>query len=449
MGRAEQRKSHKKSHPQEKKVQITKGMSDEKANRIFVFLIFLFVIILYGNTYRNKYALDDHLVSYPNQQIAQGFSAIPDIFTTRYAVEEGLNYGYRPIVKTTFAIEYGIFKRWRPGVSHILNFLLYALSGYLLYCLLKHLFKDAKLLFPFLITLIFLAHPIHSEVVNSLKNRDEILSLLFSLAMLLSILRYIDTHKIYHIILGLIYFILAIFSKQSAGVFILVVPLVLYFYTDVKTRTILYLFVGGAIILIASLKLPSIFLDGIVRPTEYWENPLFTEERLGVKISTGLYILLYYLKLLILPYPLRFYYGFDVIPMVGPLNIWVILSFLFHAGIFIYAIYKIKNKNILSFVILLYLFSIAAYSNILFPTPGIVAERFVYPASIAFCIALIYLIYRIFSADPLSKEISKPSRSQIIIVVTLILIPFSIITIMRKERSKKQRSCSLFHQTYP
>jgi hypothetical protein len=66
-------------------------------NSLFVFLIFVFVLILYGSTVRNKYALDDHLVAYPNEQIAQGFSAIPEIFTTRYATEADLSYGYRPI----------------------------------------------------------------------------------------------------------------------------------------------------------------------------------------------------------------------------------------------------------------------------------------------------------------------------------------------------------------
>ena len=129
MARAEQKKSHKKHKTQKQKVQISKGMSPERMNRLFVFLIFVFVLILYGNTVRNKYALDDHLVAYPNEQIAQGFSAIPEIFTTRYATEADLSYGYRPIVKTTFAIEFGIFNRWRPGVSHIINFLLYALKS--------------------------------------------------------------------------------------------------------------------------------------------------------------------------------------------------------------------------------------------------------------------------------------------------------------------------------
>ena len=440
MARAEQKKSHKKHKTQKQKVQISKGMSPERMNKLFVFLIFVFVLILYGSTIRNKYALDDHLVAYPNEQIAQGFRAIPEIFTTRYATEADLSYGYRPIVKSTFAIEFGIFNKWRPGVSHFINLLLYALTGYILYLLLKRLFRYSNLLFPFLITMLFLAHPIHTEVVASLKNRDEILSLLFSLATILSMFKFLDTKKPYHVFLSVLYFIIAILSKRSAGVFILVIPLILYFFTSVKIRTILFLFGAGVFILAATVVIPSFFLSGNIRPTEYWENPLFLEENFGIKLGTGLYILLYYLRLLIFPHPLRFYYGFDIIPLVGPLNIWAIISFLFYAGIFIFAIYKLRSKHILSFVILFYLFNVAAYSNILFPSPGIVAERFIYPASIGFCIALVYFIFRIFKADPISNKITKPTRNWILLVAMIFLIPYSIHTFVRGKDWKNKRT---------
>ena len=44
--------------------------------------------------------------------------------------------------------------------------------------LLRRLLKNYHIFFPFLTVMLFLAHPLHTEVVASLKNREEILSFL-------------------------------------------------------------------------------------------------------------------------------------------------------------------------------------------------------------------------------------------------------------------------------
>jgi len=447
MNKVKQKKGTRKVTKKVQPAKVTIQKKPYNLNRLFIFLIFLFAIILYGNTVSNRYSIDDHLVTYPNAQIAKGLEGIPEIFSTYYAAEEDLTYGYRPIVKTTFAIEFqlskwllksGPFGWFKPGISHFINLILYALTCLILFRLLKRLFKDSHLLFPFIITMLFLAHPIHTEVIASLKNRDEILSLLFALATVLRVLKFVDTKKPLHIILAVVFFIIAILSKRSAGVFILVIPLVLHFFTEVRRKTIVWIFLASLVILIASVVIPSFFLPGTVRPTMYYENPLFTEDNILIKLGSGLYILLYYFRLIVFPHPLLFYYGYDMIPMVTPANIWAIISFLFHAGLFIFAIYKFKSKNILSFAILFYLFNIAAYSNIIFPSTGIIAERFVYPASIAFCIVLGYFIFKIFKVDPFSKKITNPSITQILIITLVIFIPYSIRTITRNQNWKNK-----------
>ncbi|MCK5029515.1 MAG: hypothetical protein KAR57_07770, partial [Bacteroidales bacterium] len=68
-------------------------------------------------------------------------------------------------------------------VSHFLNVLLYALTALVLFILLERLFSNHKSdkwywSLPFVASLLFLAHPIHTEVVANIKGRDEILSLL-------------------------------------------------------------------------------------------------------------------------------------------------------------------------------------------------------------------------------------------------------------------------------
>ncbi|MCF6184776.1 MAG: hypothetical protein L3J56_09180, partial [Bacteroidales bacterium] len=92
-------------------------------------LLFFFVFIFYGNSIKNNYSFSDSYVI--NEQTQQGISAISEIFTTRYFKKNKINYGYRPITKTTFAIESSLFGQ-NPHISHFINVLLFALLMVLL-----------------------------------------------------------------------------------------------------------------------------------------------------------------------------------------------------------------------------------------------------------------------------------------------------------------------------
>ncbi|MDD5694677.1 MAG: tetratricopeptide repeat protein [Bacteroidales bacterium] len=411
-----------------------KPLTPAKSKNLWIYglAIFLFGLVLYGNTYRNKYSLDDHLVTYPNEQIAQGLKAIPEILTSRYAQEEQLTYGYRPLVKITYAVEYAIWG-FKPGRSHIFNALFYALTGLLLFRLLKKLFKDHTPVFPFLITLLYLAHPIHTEVVASLKNRDELLGFLFNILTLLMILRFTETRKVRFILLSVLMFILVLLSKPTAAIFFIIFPLALYFFTDVKTKPLLYSALSFLGLVILFLVFTRFILPENVRPVQYYENPLFFEKNIWLRIGTGFSILLFYLRMLLFPHPLRFYYGYDMIPVVNLANGWVILSIVIHLALFIYALYTFRRKHILSFAILYYLLTMAMYSNFILPSPGIVAERYLYVSSLGFSIALVYLIFRVFRNSPVPDDPPKASLAGILVTCLIILIPYSVHTFNRNK----------------
>ena len=73
------------------------------------------------------------------------------------------------------------------------------------------------------------------------------------------------------------------------------------------------------------------------------------------------------------------------------------------------------------------------YANIVIPVVGIVGERFVFVASLGFCIALVYLIFRIFKTDPKSLTIEFDARAKIVVVIALLLIPSTALTITRNR----------------
>ncbi|MEZ5054780.1 MAG: hypothetical protein R2807_08505 [Chitinophagales bacterium] len=148
----------------------------------FYFILILLAFVLYGNTIFNEYSLDDRLIVTENPYVQNGLAGIDDIFKSNYFQSKDVTLDKRPVTVSTFAIEYQFFGA-NPHVSHFINVLLYALLLIVLFQTLKRVFKLDTLhyLLPFLATILYAVHPIHTEVVASLKNRDELLVMLFGL----------------------------------------------------------------------------------------------------------------------------------------------------------------------------------------------------------------------------------------------------------------------------
>ncbi len=409
--------------------------ASKKANRYFILSFFLFAILLYGNTIFNKYAVDDNLVT-NNQVVQKGFKALPLIFSSRYFSQQG-NVGssvadYRPVVKATFAIEYQLWGD-KPGRSHAINVLLYWALSVLLFFILKRLLYNYNILFPFLVTLLFMAHPVHTEVVASLKNRDEILSFICGLGSLWYLLEYAENRKIRHVFLAALIFFAGYLCKSSILPFLLLIPLVLHFFTNLPARKLVPVFLAlFAVFLLAQLG-PHLFLPPVQRTNSFIENPLFFEKNIWIRLGTGLVSLLFYIRMLIYPYPLLYYYGFDMIPATNLGNIWALLSLVIYAGLFFYALMNFREKRFISFAILWYLIAIAMYSNVVFPVVGIVGERFVFNASLGFCLALVYFIFKIFKTEPKSLTIEMDARLKILAVLVLLLIPYTVLSVTRNR----------------
>ncbi len=211
---------------------MIKNIHSIRYSLFFLGLAFL----LYGNTIPNFYAIDDPIVT-NNELVQRGIKGIPEIFASRYRITEEYNYGYRPIVKSTFAIEYEFFGQ-NPHVSHFINVLLYGVLLAFLFTLLSKLFIKYNKILPLLITIIFACHPIHTEAVASLKNREELLGFLGCIISLYLFIKYIETYKWKYAALGILAYTFAFFSKQNALTFLAVIPLTLYFFSDVSVSFI-------------------------------------------------------------------------------------------------------------------------------------------------------------------------------------------------------------------
>ena len=160
-------------------------------------LLVVFAFVLYGNTLGHQFTQDDAIVIYDNIYTQKGFSGITDILTTdtfsgffQDQNKSNLVSGgrYRPLTLIFFAVLWQFFGA-TTWIYHLASVLSFTLLGLVLHKLLSLLFDEehsASLLDKsFLISLLFLAHPIHTEVVANVKGMDETFCLLFVLTTLL------------------------------------------------------------------------------------------------------------------------------------------------------------------------------------------------------------------------------------------------------------------------
>lgn len=347
----------------------------------------LIAFLLYSNTINFGYVLDDSAAIVENQFVKKGIAGIPELLKTDFWYFSNLRLGYyRPLALITFAIEQQFFNG-NPRISHFVNVFIYAFTAYILFILLSRIFKTRNFLFPLVITLFFIAHPIHTEVVANIKSRDELLSFLNVLIMLWFSLKYIDLKKPVYLIAGLLFFYLALLSKETALVAILFLPVILYFrgsysIIEVVKKTVPYLFIIALFFIQKNLLLE----DAAGMTPDDPVNYPYRES--AVRLPMAFLLFAFGLKLLFFPHPLRYDYSFNQIPAAGISNPFVIGGMiLFGAGaVAIIKYYKSKSPIILGLIILY--ISMAPLMAFTILRGGIFAERFLFFPSLGFSMAI-------------------------------------------------------------
>ena len=374
-------------------------------NRLY-WLIIIFTFVVYGNSILNDYTVDDAIVITNNDYTQKGFAGIKDIMTTDLFV--GFFKGntnnvaggrYRPLSLVTFAIEYQ-FLGQSPHFSHFLNILFFALCGIGIYTLIRKILgaTHLKLLehsaIPLLTTLIYIAHPLHTEAVTNIKGRDEIFSLLFSVFSTLYFIRFIDEgRKVKDIIIGTVLFFLGLLSKENSILFIVIIPMTLFYFRKATIKdygmVMIPTIIVTAIFLFMRSKFTPSGIDASIN--EIMNNPFVGATKMQ-QYATVFYTILIYFKLLIFPHPLTSDYYFNQIPLKDFSNIGVIISGILVAGLFIIAIIQLPKKTIVSYSIFFFFIMFTLVSNFLFPIGTTMSERFMFIPSLGFCFVVAYLI---------------------------------------------------------
>ncbi len=378
-----------------------------KRETLFIYCITILIGVwgVYGNTLNNKYNIDDKYYLNIMPEEGSGFKEVFSVF------EQWFNKNnYRPIPALSLSIEQFFFGR-DPVVFHLFNLIYYSLLCFVILLVLQkmQLFKtNGPLLF---LLLLFIVHPVHSNVVASIKNRDIIQAMLFGLIGFYFLIDAFSIKTFWKFFIGVGAMYLAMLCKYDAVIFIAFFALYITLISRKISFKSLILF---GVMVIASIILVDLFEATIgtieepksVAVSKLYENPL-SEGGFSFAQKLGLVIpaMLFYLKFLIVPSGYYFYFGYNQIPVSDLLSLEVILGLALLIGFLLVLIYRLikGRRDAITMGMMTLFILLFPYLLLINHIAGIVAVRYVFYASFGFCILVIALFDLNFKKNSVVK----------------------------------------------
>jgi len=367
--------------------------------------------LLYANTLGHQYTLDDFSIIKSNWITKGGLKNIGLIFSTEYRFGSWNSVGslYRPIPLTMFAFEWQLSPD-NPFLGHLLNVLFYALTGWVLWATWRRVLVDHPPVLAAIAVLVFMAHPVHTEVVANIKSRDEILALLFGTLTLRAIWEYIEKEDIKWLLAAVLAYTIAMFSKESAITLMAVFPLAMWFFSSSSVGKIVK--VTGVLLVpaIIFLLIRKSILDAQPYQESYsiLDNFMAETKNQGERLASAFMICGRYLWTLVFPHPLVSDMGYPQTKVVSFADWRALAGFFAYVVWGIWAVVNLSKKHILSFAILFYLATFSVFSNVLMQIGTSYGERLLYIPSFGFALAVGWIFCKIFKINDLT-EIWNPN----------------------------------------
>ena len=409
------------------------------------FALLLFAGLLYANAASNGFVLDAGPLVQDNPLI-RGLGNVPTLFASDYS-EPNMKVGlYRPLVMTSYALNFALGGR-QPGGYHLANIALHAGVSVLVWALYRRLAGDA--LTAGAAAFLFAAHSIHSEAVANVVGRAELLA---ALLLLLSLLAYVSrgraggrpSARLYAASLGA--YLLALLSKESAVTLVGVIVLYDFLYGDEKARRLVprlwrmvhargRIYGGYVLVTLVYLGIRLLALgqaQGLPSPMQI-DNPLITLD-LPWRVLNALQVALRYLGLLFFPLHLSYDYSYNAIPLVTSLadpRAWLIPGLT--AALLGIVLWSYRAWRELFFALGFYLVTFSVVSNLVLPIGTIMGERLVYVPSVGFCLALALVLRAGCGRLPLAP---RTARAVFLSLIALVVGLHSARTVVRSPNWK-------------
>ena len=373
-------------------------------------LVFVLAIAQYANTRNHDFAWDDAIVLTENSRVQKGWANIPELFENIKSEKTENRYGYRPISLLSFATDVQFFGL-NSKASHRINIILYAILCMIIFLFLQQMFPAHKWQ-NFLATLLFIVHPLHTEVVANIKSRDEILAMSFGLLAMLFFLRALKHTSPLNYIPVLIFLAFAFLSKENAIIFCGVAFLLAWYKTlpttTQKDWTKRIGFIALSLIALIGIRrfvYSSAFFQtsdqeliskGVFLQEYFVGNPLVSLDHNSVeKWLNIIYLGVFQLYKFIIPYPLVHDYGYNYLQLVDATDYRAYVAVIIAAAMIVVTVIAIIKRTIIGFGLGFFVIAASVYLHIVGVAPDIFAERFLFISSLGLCVAVVGVTFLI------------------------------------------------------
>jgi tetratricopeptide (TPR) repeat protein len=327
---------------------------------------------------------------------------------------------YRPLFDWSCLLNYRLneilFGSGESGFGfHAVNILLHAAASVLFYAWLRTLKPPG-----FVVALaawLFAVHPIHTEAVANVTGRSEPIAAMFGFAFLI-------LHRRGSAIAAPLAYLAAVFSKESAIVFLPIAVLADAFLSFGERRRLVARYAGCAAITVVwwLLRAHALSRDAGML-VSFVENPLVAAS-VGERVLTAAVIQLEYAKLLALPIGLSTDYSFAQTSIVSSFDVSVLVSAIAAVAFAALAWLARRRAPAVSLAVCAYATSFSITSNLFFPIGSILAERFAYTPSAFACLLAAWAAWLLARAA---------GERTVLAVSAAILVALTILTCRRNR----------------
>ncbi|MBI2595281.1 hypothetical protein HYW46_00925 [Candidatus Daviesbacteria bacterium] len=405
-------------------------------------LIFgVLIAVFYGNTLFNDFVHDDIWQVAENKYV-KNVSNIPAIFTSCIAEDilggcRNKGFYYRPLQSVVYAIVYQVSSK--PWLFHLANLVYLLIISLLVFHLFSLIISKTTpgVVLGLVGTVLFLAHPINSEVINWVSATPELLTTIFMMLAIILYDKFRKKSKIYYLLFSALSYFLALLAKETALFLLPLLPLYEFLFSKPQKgqgsfkRFSFISWHLGAVGLYLSLREEALGRV-IYKYAGYYSMDTYTQ------VINALTLLPKYLWKLIYPLPLSFQ------PQILPVSSFGLMGWL---GVFICAaavlasffLWKKKKKGMLFglALILLPLFPILVFINKL--GENLFSERYLFLSSIGFSLIAVEICRRLLSH---TSGRSSHVLSKIPVAVLLVFLGVGWWVVFNRNKDWKDNSTS-------
>jgi len=350
----------------------------KKVNFLFSVLLILLGFIVYANSLQNGFVWDDIIYISGDLHITD-LKYLKEVFSfplghfSIYSDRQGEPF-YRPLQSASFIMDYFLWGK-EPFGYHLTNVLFHTSTAILLYFFILKL--TAKRIVASVTSVIFLIHPVQTAAVTYVSGRADPMAFFFMLAALLFYIKSEgcqNTKRFFYYVFSITTFALALFSKELAMIF----PVILFLYDSYQNKTqsgyAKYKKYIPYLLVIIGFFLLHKNITTHIDPQRHG---------FGLRFMMSGYLLVKYIRLLFLPFGLHMEYKVPV-PHLGIM----LLSFILLGGIFLLLYANRRKLRFLCFGGIWFLVTLFPMLNVARELNAPMAEHWLYLPIVGFGIIM-------------------------------------------------------------